>query len=759
MNQYIARLNQFVIAESDKDGTVTKTLVGTPNPIQLNHLGQIFGLIDIREKNPSITDFADFVLQEFERIYYQQLDLIEDLSDLEAVLVNEFFEQALQDTNTSILNYLEQFSVTIDLKKINIILGVTKNQDLHFTQVGDIHAFLIHQRSKSNYTIIDIVEKASGGGKSNLNPLKFFSQIISGKITQKDTLILLTASVLDYFSLEKLKNIFGGKPIVEATLELKQIILDTKSPMSFAGATLQVEKLPAPLQSPAFKPEKIISQSDIREAASQDSIKQLIDTEKATEKLLNTTVKLELKRYSQALNQTFKNYFSKVREISAQKTKSALPKSPALSKGIKATANKLKPVSNVTRASVYVTKTKIGQAARHPIFKKIGSLVARLWRSLLRKFQSLPTKQKAAVVLSIILAIVLLVSLIRLTTQKVKGQRLEAFQTQFTQAQELYEEAEASIIFNDEDRARQRLKEAEQILTGLEAPNKSLVSELSTLEQTVRSRLTKLRHIVEIAEPAMITNFQNLDEQAEIAPAIGKQGQIILTQNSRTGSLYKTNTENFVVDTISSEVNLGKITHAASISPNSTLWISDSGNLFQYSAANDEISQRNWNNSTAVDDIEIYNNTLYHLSKTENQIYRSSVTGNGYGTPQAWITNQVNIDGAVSLAIDGFIYVLKTDGKIIKLLRGGLSDYSNGTIDPPIERAVQIWTEETSDYLYLLAAQTRRVIVMDKEGSLIIQYHSDAFDDLKDLVVDEAAKQIYILNGSKIFGIPATHLE
>ena len=67
----------------------------------------------------------------------------------------------------------------------------------------------------------------------------------------------------------------------------------------------------------------------------------------------------------------------------------------------------------------------------------------------------------------------------------------------------------------------------------------------------------------------------------------------------------------------------------------------------------------------------------------------------------------------------------------------------------------QAMGEETEFvYLYVIDPDKNRIVLFDKiNGSLIGQYISDKFNDLKNITVDEEEKKMYILNGDKIFEV------
>jgi len=103
--------------------------------------------------------------------------------------------------------------------------------------------------------------------------------------------------------------------------------------------------------------------------------------------------------------------------------------------------------------------------------------------------------------------------------------------------------------------------------------------------------------------------------------------------------------------------------------------------------------------------------------------------------------------------VDGYIYTLQNDGKILKLSQGGRENYSEEIkIEPALNSASKIFTTEDSQNLYILDPAGRRFIILDKETvELKQQYFSDKFNNLKDFIIDEAGSKVYLLNGAQVF--------
>ena len=157
----------------------------------------------------------------------------------------------------------------------------------------------------------------------------------------------------------------------------------------------------------------------------------------------------------------------------------------------------------------------------------------------------------------------------------------------------------------------------------------------------------------------------------------------------------------------------------------------------------------------SVVDVGIYFGNVYFLVPSENQILKSVPVEDEYSVPKYWVTTEnPPLTNAVAMAIDGFIYVLKTDGQVLKFEKGELvSDFLLKELDLPLADPRAIFTTVESEHLYILDAGNKRIVIIDKSGFYQSQYVYEDIVDPTDLFVDEAKEIIYLLDGTKIFRI------
>ncbi|MBI4157549.1 hypothetical protein HY502_01755 [Candidatus Woesebacteria bacterium] len=154
----------------------------------------------------------------------------------------------------------------------------------------------------------------------------------------------------------------------------------------------------------------------------------------------------------------------------------------------------------------------------------------------------------------------------------------------------------------------------------------------------------------------------------------------------------------------------------------------------------------------------VFGANFYILEKGAGVIWRYPGDGSTFGAKQNWFGAGVapNLSNAISMAIDGSIWVLNSDGRILKFAQGSPQAFSSQGM--PLTGVDAIYTDEENTYVYILDKAGKRVVVFGKDGKYKAQYFSDKIGEAVDLAVSEKEGKIILLAGPKLYFLVIKHL-
>lgn len=153
-----------------------------------------------------------------------------------------------------------------------------------------------------------------------------------------------------------------------------------------------------------------------------------------------------------------------------------------------------------------------------------------------------------------------------------------------------------------------------------------------------------------------------------------------------------------------------------------------------------------------ITDMEIFGGNLYLLDK-QGEIWKYAAVTDGFGPKQRWLKEKVDFGQAVSLAIDGAVWVLTADGRISKFAQGEKANFRPTGLTKSLSQPRAVFTDSESEYLYVLDTGNSRIVALKKTGEYDREYLWQGIKDVSNLAVFEKDSLIFLLSGSKVFQI------
>ncbi len=262
------------------------------------------------------------------------------------------------------------------------------------------------------------------------------------------------------------------------------------------------------------------------------------------------------------------------------------------------------------------------------------------------------------------------------------------------------------------------------------------------------------------------------DELKLIADLSGKMttgSQIIGLENHDDKIVVFTDTQAFQVltDQVQDPSTLEsseKVIAARSFSDyNAVVLLTFGGKLLEYSEGNSQFADTadvQWKSGV---DIATYSNKIYILDAANNQIWKYQKGNTGYGAASAYLPEGQDLTGAASIAVDGKVWVLKSDGTLLQYYAGEAVDYTIKKAPlTTVESGVRVLTDLSTTRLYVLDSVGKRVLIYDKSTKNDdLTYSSQyVFDTLKgdvtDIYIDQTRNVLMLTTTTGLYEVSFT---
>jgi hypothetical protein len=365
----------------------------------------------------------------------------------------------------------------------------------------------------------------------------------------------------------------------------------------------------------------------------------------------------------------------------------------------------------------------------------------------------LPTGWTKDRILAVIIVsiLVLTAGVFWLKNRASEQQTIDNYTKTLAQVQETAASAETTGQYNKEQ-AAQMLNQAEK--SALEVINSGyLRSKANEMLQMIRDTRDKLDAVVR----PEVKVLADLSQKRPNVSALG-----LLAQNGNLyayeyNALYPIILDK-VQDPLTIDENETVIGATAYDDKKSLMFFTKSGKVIEYLDNRMSFVTTTDGKFHAGVDVKAYGNKLYILDAAQNQIWRYTRRRDNFDAAESWNIN-ADIKTGISMAIDGNIYVLGTDGYVTKIFSGNKEDFvvKKQPISP-LTNPTKIYTELDMSQIYILEPSTSRVLVYYKDAktggaTYSTQYIFEELTDLRDLYVDKDTNKMYLMDGTKVYTV------
>lgn len=745
--KYILKTNKLLINPTQNPNQAF-IYTGSPNKGQKDK-GKLIIILDFPEETDNTRELGNILIQKIHKLYYES-----SLIDQETIL-----ENILEETNEN-LPLLTKIDNTW-LKKFSAIIAIIYKQETYFSPVGNVSAWVANENE-----LINVFDYLESNDIDRPSVDRIFTNILSGNIEKKQTLIFATNSIFDYVSKENLEHLALKNDPSGINIKLKELLFKIEN-RSFCSVSIKL----MPYDEKQKTDESVSMKLEAIEEPENNKTKK--GTENGIQNTKNDEEDEEEKEIIQENINSVDTQSNKMYGVSSSKTSIdellniQQKTKDILTKGKSSLDSDLEDLDRIEEKKILAQKkTKIRKNIFKGSWTKIISIF-KLFNRLLpkkrpRKALGLPTngiiegrprkkinKKKILLIAAIIILLGFTANVLIMNYQKKVKLQKETYEKIIGTIDEKKTEYDLLSIYKDEKLANEKLKEISDLINELPRKTNEQKKKYDEILNNFTETLNRVWQINSIKEPKIITEFGFYPEK------IVKFNDFIIGFGKDSKDIEKFNIKD----------NKKEIIGKESLYSNVNIFEKYNNIVYGLDAANkaNTINLENGN----INKIDInyhpnykkaigavtYNDKIYILDPESNQIYKQNIKVSSIDKGEAWINDGSDIKNALSIAIDSNIYIGFNDGTIKMFYTGKQKTFELKTINPIIKSIDKIYTDKSINEIYLLDSQTKRVIIINKKGEMIKQYYFPTLNKLDNFTIDGASKTIYLQSENKIIEI------
>jgi len=684
--------------------------------------GYLFYLFEVLSPWSKVTKIRRLVTDTLER-NIQAEDLSED-----------FFEQLLSHINDK-LNKLTEAGENEWIGNLNAIIGLVCNNKLLISQSGKISGYIFRKGKISSLTESPALNQP--------NPLQTFSDVVAGDLVKDDCVVFGNSELYNQLSLDKIRRITEKLSPKESVLELYRELRRFKID-NVNAIVIEVKDTADAENSTLSDIPEIIYLDQVKDSLLKIARKRLdpiLKSSYAQGKKLYGITKAAAGKHGKILFEKSKIYGGKFGKKVSEKYQTVKEERKNHSQISKLTSDESYKNLKV-KTTTYNRKPKTGFGR---FLESIIPFLSNIWRFMRQR----ENRKYLYLVLIIILFFggYLKIRSNNIHRDEIKQERV--IDNSYDQAIILFDTAKENLALG-KTKDTTELEEALALSVKAEQ-SPSNKEKAIALTKEINQSIDTINKITRFydAKPLLKLGdniFKFVMSGYDIYGANGDNKVYYgNTQDKQVKLFASIGKENGTVKDAALDENAGKI-----------LFVTNNNKFISLDVASKASSELNiadesaWENTTAFD---IFTSNIYLLDKDNNSVIKHVKDGDGYAKGTTYISSKKGgLKDAVDVAIDGNIYVLNGDGKMIKLSRGAVdTNFSlSGIPGTAVTSLKEVFTNANTNYIYTLDSAANKIIRFDKNGQFVKQYAIDGVT-IDDFSINDKIKKGYVLSGGNVY--------
>lgn len=704
---FLVQFTRLTTADKLSDRFLTSQVYNPSDPNQVNQ-GVLFSQIEILNPWFPTSQIGQTIINTTIREYYRGTNT----SDL----VN--FENALKKVNQT-LAQITQNGETDWIGNLNGVIALVNGKEIHFGQTGKSQAYLF-RGGKINH----ITEGLMQNGEPH--PLKTFSNITSGSLQLHDKILIANSIMFDHISLEDIRNVVSQYPPAMAAMELARILKQAR----IRNVNCIVAELVTPEDIATLPKEQRIDTVYLDQKIESPAIigrrwfgNYLVPALSKAKSGLKSGIGWSSGKFRSVVKPGAEKLAGRAKDAASAgmtRLREKAENQPVETTSV--TPAPVRAVPEIEKTNSVMVSHQNPPVAKLKFHQRLirGLILFIEWLKPLIGLDRNPKhKPRRYIAFAIILVLVLGLT-IMITRSNNPGLSGKEAKAKLTQLQEKKSEADIKVNFNDPQPAIALYAEVLNELTELDT-TKSVQAEVEKLRKETNSKLEEVAGIktIEGKQLTKIEGTKTVFNANGSLWAVTGTGQINKIQNPGGES-------QIIASLPANDDNLAGTTEVTDLQK--IALVTDSPGVYLFDYASEKIVQAPGNATWAKSNlISSFVSNLYFITPNENQIVKYSYENEIYKEASPFLKTG-SVSNAVSLAIDGSVYVLNSDGSVNRFDRGQVSSVklANPPYKPTGLTPKQIITDADSSSIFVYSVGPGgegNLIEYSKKGEYLKQYN------------------------------------
>ncbi len=754
-------MSQLVRWDAKKGATFVMALSLPLDKETADRVGRVFGIITADTKGRKGEALAAHLEDAFTRGAAEAVRKLPGDAPQD-----QLFEAAIARVNHAMNRLFGEYGLDVEPERVTSAIIAVRDHDVVAATWGKPTVLLYHPLPSGRAKVLDLVDDSQAEAPApfkTANVRRCFGSIIAGRMGKRDRLLLSSHDLRPYLGEEKLEATVVANDPAAATTVLGQLLSPMREEVAIAALVVDVAEIRYVESDPSLAP----AAKSVPPSATSASIAKLLKTQSETVETMTPSL---IGGIGKKMTGMFTHTESErpaatepaVHAAAPAKTapapqplapaKSGVSATSTLAKGAKAAGHGLAVTG---KAAWSLLSMLVSAEKRRAAVSGIRDGADRSMNRLIDRFNSLSTLSRVLLFAALSLVMVAKGGVLAASINRAQEERVAMQERALASVQQKIDSAEASLIYRDEGRARELLTEATAAVNALPDKKPAEQQAKDALRNKIAGAYDGLRREVKLGQPEIAASVTTGAETPALAKLASADG--ILWSVSSKGEVFKVSVADGaaekVADVPGGEVpaiffTLGKDVFTAAKDGRGavvTLAGKTSARTVDFQGSDSTVS-----------DADIYNSRLYVLDAAHNRIMRHPAVDTGFGQAQGYLKDGTDLSQAVSMAIDGSVYVLRKDGSISRIVKGLQEQFAVSPADPPVTAPLRLRTEKESDLFVLDSSPARILRYNKKTGVLMAQYVNDALKGATDFAIDAKGTTALVAVNNQIlrFALP-----